>query len=91
MLLGTLRRKDPNVVLAMGFDTDYTDYSRYGHIWTPVIGSTFSSVKDTTSNWYIGAANGTGAGNLNGFMDWIKVTKEALYTAPFTPPTILTV
>lgn len=36
MLLGTLRRKDPNIILAMGFDTGYTDYSHYGHVFTPV-------------------------------------------------------
>lgn len=36
LMLGVLRRKDPDVILAMGFDTDYTDYSRYGHVFTPV-------------------------------------------------------
>lgn len=51
----------------------------------------YGSMKNTISNWFIGAANNTGAGNFNGLIDWLKVSKTALYTAPFTPPTTLTV
>ena len=35
-LLGVLKHKNPNILLALDFNTDYSDASIYGHIFTPV-------------------------------------------------------
>ena len=35
-LLGVLKHKNPNILLALDFNTDYSYASIYGHIFTPV-------------------------------------------------------
>ena len=35
-LLGVLKHKNPNILLALDFNTDYSYANIYGHIFTPV-------------------------------------------------------
>lgn len=104
----TMINQSETALTLTGTVGSFTDTLSYHHVAAVRSGDTFylwqdgvlistntavgyGTMKNTVSDWFIGAANSTGAGNFNGVIDWLKVSKTALYTAPFTPPTILTV
>lgn len=67
-------------VIESGVATHYWDGADVGSVSSVSFGN-------VAQPWNIGAANNGAFDPLNGWLDDIRLAKEAVYTAPFTPPT----
>jgi hypothetical protein len=50
--------------------------------------TTNSNLNDTQTTLYIGGKSGSNLGQFNGYIDDLRITKAARYTAAFTPSTV---